>query len=105
MKKHYNIEFLRFGFSLIIVYFHILHSNIIPFTGGHGTYLDLQYWCRMAEILVNAFLIIAGYFLYTSWARSPEKPFIEFALHRFFRVWPVFAFYMVCFTFMNGDVS
>ena len=105
MKKHYNIEFLRFAFSVIIVYFHILHSNIMPYTDGHGTYIDLQQMCRMAYTLVEAFLIIGGYFIYTSWVKTPNKPFAEFALHRFFRIWPVFAFYMICFTLMKGDIT
>lgn len=38
MKKLYNIEFLRIFFAMAIVYFHILHSNFMSYTGG-GKYL------------------------------------------------------------------
>lgn len=34
MKKLYNVEFLRIFFAMAIVYFHILHSNIMSYTGG-----------------------------------------------------------------------
>ena len=33
-ERCYHIDFFRFVFAAIIVYYHILHSNIIPYTNG-----------------------------------------------------------------------
>ena len=95
MKKHYNIEFLRFVFSVLIVYFHILNSNIIPYVGENGVYLNLQQMCKFSSAVVECFLVMSGYFIFTSCRKSPVKSVICYALGRFFRLWPVFAFYTV----------
>lgn len=92
MKKQlYHVDALRFLFSAIIVYFHVLHDNIMPFTGDVKLYSVLQEWSDEAGMIVECFLIMGGYFLYQSYRRAPDKPFSEFALDRFFRLWPVFA--------------
>lgn len=105
-SRKYNIEFLRFLFSLIIVYFHILHSNIIPYIGEHQMYLNLRSMCVWAQAAVEFFLIIGGYFLYQSEKRRAQEPFINTFLSKFARLWPVFAFYVLislCFFNMNRE--
>ena len=60
--KYHNIEFLRFVFSIIIVYLHILHSNILPYIGMNNDYLVLRELSRNAAYIVECFFIISGYF-------------------------------------------
>ena len=92
--KKNNIEFLRFLFSVIIVYYHVLHANIIPYTGDQQRYLELQNLCEWASVTVECFLIIGGYFLYQSQKKRVQEPFIQTFLDRLVRLWPVYAFYV-----------
>lgn len=91
MKKNYTIELLRFLFACMIVYFHILHSNIMKYTGESTTYLTMQATNYLCSYIVECFLIISGYFLYLSVIKDRKKTFIEFLLDKFVRLWPVFA--------------
>ena len=105
MKKHYNIEFLRFFFSILIVLYHLLHANIMPYVGEHAVYLKMQGMTEWSSLMVECFLIMGGYFLYVSYERAPEKPFMEYAVNRFVRLWPVFAFYTLCTLLLGGKIS
>lgn len=87
MKLH-NIEFLRFIFAVTIVYYHILHSNIIKFVGKNGDYHFLQKLSVNAGWIVECFFIISGYFLYTTLHNSKED-IKEFVLKKIFRLGPV----------------
>ena len=40
-KRVQSVEFLRFVGCCIIVYFHVLHHNIIPFTNDSALYRQL----------------------------------------------------------------
>lgn len=62
MEKYHNIEFLRFVFSVIIVYFHILHGNIMKYIGSNYDYKTLQILSDNAGWIVECFFIISGYF-------------------------------------------
>lgn len=90
MKKNYTIEFLRFVFACIIVYFHILHSNIIQYVGNEPAYMIMQSTNYLSEYIVECFLIISGYFLYLSVRNNKEKSFIEFLFDKIARLWPAF---------------
>ena len=94
-KKIYSIEFIRFLLSVIIIYYHVLHSNIIPYTSGQKKYIILQNWSAYAGLGVECFLIIGGYFLYKSYKKNEEKSVLQFAIDRFFRLWPAYAVYTV----------
>lgn len=73
MKKLYNIEFLRIFFAMAIVYFHILHSNIMNYTGGVNEYLELAKFSGHAGYIVECFFIMSGYFLYLSIQKKNES--------------------------------
>ena len=102
MKKNHSIEFLRILFSIIIVCFHITHSNIMPYVGENEIYLKFQEMTHWASAIVECFLILGGFMLYTSYSRNPGKSYIEYAITRFMRLWPVYAFYIIC-TLLLGD--
>ncbi|MGN1105560.1 MAG: acyltransferase [Huintestinicola sp.] len=105
MKKYNNIETFRFLFSILIVLMHILNRNIIPYTGGREAYITMQGMCIESRFLVECFLIIAGYFLYTSFQKrksSCELSFIEFAFDKVARLWPVLAVSVVSTVIFEG---
>lgn len=106
MIKKYNIELLRFVFSVIIVYFHILHSNILPYVQDIPSYLTLMQQCRNAQYIVECFFIISGYFLLNS-IREEKYGFLHFFWKKVSRLWPVLAFSIVCsflFIPLNGNL-
>ncbi len=72
MRLH-NIEFLRFLFAIIIVYFDILHSNIMKFVGNNEGYYLLQKLSDNAGWIVECFFIISGYFLYKSICEKKKR--------------------------------
>lgn len=103
-KRWYNIDFLKFIFAVIIVYYHVLHANIMNYTGDNPVYVKLQSSNGDAGIIVEMFLIIAGFFLYTSLRRGlPDT--MEFILSKFFRLWPVLFFAIVMIMIINKDVN
>ena len=98
-KEHYhNIDCLRFVFAIIIVYFHILHPNIISFVdgvNGQETYYLLQNMSNRAGHIVECFFIISGYFLFVSIENKSEVSFMMFAIKKIFRLAPVLIFSIV----------
>lgn len=54
--KYHNIEFLRFTFAVIIVYFYILNSNIIKFSGNNSDYQILANLSGKAGYIIECFL-------------------------------------------------
>ena len=100
MKKLHNIEFLRVLMTAVIIYYHLLHDNIMPFVAENSLYTKLASMNGWGSTAVEGFLIIAGYFLYFSYVRKPNKPYIEFVVERFVRLWPVFAVYTILSIFV-----
>lgn len=94
-SKMYNIEFLRFIFSVIIVYYHILHSNIMNYTGGASIYERLNDMCNYANIIPAAFFVLSGYFFFVSYKSKPQMSIKEFTYNKIARLWPVLAFSFV----------
>lgn len=94
MKREnlHNVEFLRFVFSITIVYFHILHSNIMGCVGEDPRYLALQSLSGNAGLIVECFFILSGYFLFASVRDHGDMPFLAFAARKAFRLGPVLAF-------------
>lgn len=84
-----SVDGLRFLLSVAIVYYHILHSSIISYTGEQQLYIHLQELSNEAYLIVECFLILGGYFLYHSYRKNPKRPWGEFAVGRVARLWPV----------------
>lgn len=105
-KRLNNIEFLRFFFALCIIYFHLLHSAIMPYTGETEIYQYLAEQSRYAKYIVECFFIISGYFLFQSVQRNPQRSTARFILQRVIRLWPVLACSTILsIIFMNKSVS
>lgn len=86
-----NIEFIRIFFAVSIVYFHLLHSFIIPFTEDAAVYQELARQSKYAKYIVECFFIMSGYFLYRSVMLHSEQKTLDFVLKKLIRLWPVFA--------------
>ena len=87
-QKNYSIEFLRFFFAIAIVYFHIF-SNIAKYVNW-DLYESFAQKSSNAERLVEAFLIIAGFFMFFS-INTKKQTIGQFFIDKFVRLWPVFA--------------
>lgn len=93
MKKERlkNIELLRFFFAVSIVYFHLLHSFMMPYTQGAEIYQLLADQSRYAKYIVECFFIMSGYFLYRSLLTRPDQTAWDFLTKKILRLWPVLA--------------
>ena len=86
-----NIEFIRFFFAAAIIYFHLLHSFMMPYTGESVIYQNLAEQSKYAKYIVECFFIISGYFLYRSLLSRPEQKTTDFLWKKIVRLWPVLA--------------
>ncbi len=102
-KERHNkaIDSLKFIFSVIIVYYHLLHANMKGCIGGTELYKELSAACDGSALIVECFLIIAGYFIYKAYVAG-RQDFVQFTLSRLVRLWPVFAFYVLCTCVLSG---
>lgn len=93
MKKERlkNIELLRFFFAVSIVYFHLLHSFMMPYTQGAEIYQLLAEQSRYAKYIVECFFIMSGCFLYRSLLARPDQTAWDFLTKKILRLWPVLA--------------
>lgn len=94
-KKYHNIEFLRILFAIIIVYYHILHSNILAYVKENELYFFLAESCDAAGIIVECFFIISGYFLFYSYLNKPSVSMLQFAIKKIARLHPVLLFSII----------
>lgn len=94
-EQHHNVNFLRFIFAMIIVYYHILHSNIMKYIGENEIYYTLQSYCNHAGTIVECFFIISGYFLFESIQNKSDVSFTMFTIKKIFRLAPVLIFSIV----------
>lgn len=101
-KKYYNIEFIRFIFAVSIVYFHLLHSAMMPYVGKCSIYDALADQTKYTKYIVECFFIISGYFLYHTIQKNPQKTTLEFVMSRICRLWPVLACSVILSIFVNG---
>lgn len=105
-ERYYHIDFFRFVFAAIIVYYHILHSNIIPYTNGMQAYADLAGLCNYASNIVAIFFIISGVFLYRSYEKNANRQSVfEYILGRVVRLAPVLIFAIVLESVLNKDFN
>ncbi len=106
-NKLYSVEFLRFIFSVVIIYFHILRGYIKNYAVGIPIYDKLAAGAAYAGAPVECFFIISGYFLFKSFQRKPDMQIKEFAYNKFARLWPVVAAFLVIeivfFNFNKAD--
>lgn len=90
----YHIDLMRFIFSVIIVYYHILHASIMPYV-TNARYAQLAEPLNYSTNIVICFFIIGGVFMYRSFASRPELPVFEYIVSRVVRLWPVLVFAML----------
>lgn len=90
-EKLYSVDFLRFVFSVIIVYYHFSHSNMVKYTAGQPFY-DKLGENSFGGILVECFFIISGYFLYYTFKNHKDMTFTRFTYSKVARLWPVLFF-------------
>lgn len=103
-KRVQSVEFLRFVGCCIIVYFHVLHHNIIPFTNDSALYRQLASNAGEQGVIVEFFLLVSGFFLFRS-TRDRQQPVAVTVLDKFVRLWPVLLFYSVFqFLFLDHTV-
>lgn len=88
--KYINVEFLRFIFSLMIVYYHIFIFWIQPYVTGVSVYAELTGKVHNTYIIVEFFLIMAGFFFYQT-LQKRQQSWSSFALNKIARLWPVLA--------------
>ncbi len=105
-QKYNNIEAMRFLMCVIIVLFHILHSNIMNYTGGSAFYEALAEDTGFASAAVACFFILSGYFLYFSYYNHQDLSVGEFVYKKVARLWPVlFIVVLVTLIFFGGKIS
>ena len=86
-----NINLLRFLFCMYVVYFHILHGNIMPYVA------DIPFYSHLAELItvkdafvvVEFFFIIGGFFLYRTVCRDiGGQSLFMIGMQKYFRLLP-----------------
>ena len=99
MTKLRNIEFLRIIFCMAIVYLHIFNcqmSNFIQNTHDNNIidlFNKMAFNCSNGWLLVQGFVMIAGFFLFYSIKKKGNMPWGKFALDKLVRLYSVMAFY------------
>ena len=94
MRRYHNIDALRLAFSLTIVYYHILHANIMEFVPEDSIYQTLQRLSDNAGLVVECFFVLSGYFLFVTISRESDS-FWGFTVKRIFRLGSVLWFSLV----------
>lgn len=83
---NYNIDALRIICTISIVYYHIF-SNLEY--DANSYYSRLASMCQKANLFVEFFLIIGGYYLWKTINKKSEQPFSIFIMDKLMRLWPV----------------
>lgn len=86
-----NVNLLRFIFCLYVVYFHILHANIIPYAKDIPFYSHLADLIAVKEafVVVEFFFIIGGFFLYRTACRDiGGQSLFAIVMQKYFRLLP-----------------
>lgn len=98
VEKLKNVEFLRFIFSIGIVFFHLVRWLGFDFTSNISLYKFL-YINNWAGICVEFFFIIAGFFLLI--ATNFNLSFLDFVKKKILRLWPVLVFAVLSFDILS----
>ena len=101
MQRNKSLDSLKFLFSIAIVYYHILHSNMERVIGTTGAYQTLSEACGSGHLIVECFLIIAGFFLYSTYRKGISN-IPDFAVSRLVRLWPAFIFQIAIILILSG---
>ena len=96
-----SIDSIKFLFSIIIVYFHLFHVQLRPYLSDSTLFQILTIRTFSAQLIVECFLITAGYFLFQTYLNTPKTSIANFFIKRFFRLWPVFFFYNIIIYFQT----
>lgn len=86
-ERYYHIDLIRFVFSVIIVYFHIIPYIMQVYT--NPLYEELHQLNKYSSHIVDCFLLIGGVFLYRSYKAKPTVSVFEYICSRVVRLWPV----------------
>lgn len=84
----HHIDLMRFLFSVLIVFYHILHPNILSFVSD-PRYGALAEATQFASNIVVCFFIISGIFLYRSFRANPDRSVFNYIVSRAVRLWPL----------------
>ena len=98
-KRLYNIDFLRFMFAIMIMYYHVVGV----LNNFHNTSFLQNLAVKGGLIgpnIVYAFFILSGFFLYITNISKPEK-LSDFILQKVIRLWPLMAISFVPFIFLG----
>ena len=89
-KKEFfhHVDLMRFVFSVLIVYYHILHANIIPYVTD-PRYAKLAKLNNYSSNIVICFFIISGVFLYRSFRANSDQSVFDYIVSRVIRLWPL----------------
>ncbi len=91
MTRLFNIDFLRFLSAIGIVYFHLMHKNLLRALPSSHFYHVLSAANASAYLLVEFFLIVSGFFMFYTYMKKSNYSLVSYSLKRFFRLWPVVA--------------
>lgn len=98
-NKFYNIELLRFLFSLIIVLGHMMLFYLIPIDKEAFTGYKVPWNATLT--IVDAFFVISGFFLFNSVENKRNLSVFKFVRGKIARLWPVFAFSIFVFYILS----
>lgn len=101
---YHHIDMLRFVFSVMVVYYHVLNANIIPYVTD-PIYEELGHQVRYSSNIVICFFLISGFFLYRSFRSHPDQSIFEYIVSRVVRLWPVMAVDMVAEAVLSGNFN
>lgn len=101
MTRLFNIDFLRFLSALGIVYFHLMHKNLLRATPTSHFYHALSAANASAYLLVEFFLIVSGFFMFYTYLKKSNQSLMSYSLQRFFRLWPVMVACVILLSVVN----
>lgn len=99
-RKFLNIEFLRFLFILSILMCHFNHGIINIFNGKIELYEIIQENTRWADIAVEFFFIISGFFMFLNIDKTMDT--IYFIKKKLFRFMPTVIFILILTSFVSN---
>jgi len=90
-RRYWNIDFLRFVMAVMIVYYHVLHASVMPFTNGAPIYTAAATSCRKMSLVADLFFILSGVFLWPTLKSCSQVLAPRFIYGKISRLWPVLA--------------
>jgi len=103
-KVYHHIDLLRFAFSVLVVYYHVLNANILPYV-TNPRFEELGHLVRYSSNIVICFFLISGFFLYRSFRSHPNQSIFEYIVSRVVRLWPVMAVDMIAEAVLSGNFN